>query len=93
VPGGVELAVRVVPRAARSQFAGVRRDALLVRLAAPPVDGAANDALVAFLASALDRPRRAVTIRSGLRSRNKQVAIAGRSEAEVRAVLAPWLDG
>ena len=49
----------------------------VVRVAAPPVDGAANDALIAFLADALHVPRRAVRIVSGERSRQKRVAIAG----------------
>lgn len=60
-------------------------------MAAPPVEGAANDALRTALAAALGLPRRAVTIASGHRSRDKQVVIEGRSEAEVRAALRPWI--
>jgi len=55
----------------------MRGAAILVRLAAPPVDGAANDALIAFLSAALDLPRRQITIVSGERSRDKRVRIAG----------------
>jgi len=55
----------------------MRGAAILVRLAAPPVDGAANDALIAFLSAALDIPRRQITIVSGERSRDKRVRIAG----------------
>jgi uncharacterized protein (TIGR00251 family) len=57
----------------------MRGDAFLVRLAAPPVEGAANDALVAFLAELLDLPRRNISIVSGEKSRAKRVAISGLS--------------
>jgi len=73
----VTFAVRVIPRAGRSAIAGVRGDALLVRLAAPPVDGAANVALIAFLARLFDRPKRDVAIVAGPSSRDKRVAIGG----------------
>jgi uncharacterized protein (TIGR00251 family) len=90
-PGGCTLTVRVVPRAGRTEVAGTRGDALLVRLAAPPVEGAANDALVAFLAARLGVPRRAVTLVSGARSREKRLAIDGVSAAEAARRLG--LDG
>jgi uncharacterized protein (TIGR00251 family) len=76
-PAGVTFAVRVIPRAGRTAITGVRGDALLVRLAAPPVDGAANDALIAFLARQFDRPKRDVAIVAGPASRDKRVAIRG----------------
>ena len=76
-PGGVTFRVRVTPRAGRTGVAGERGDALLVKLAAAPVDGAANDALVALLASLLDRPKRDVSIVSGERSREKVVEVRG----------------
>ena len=81
------LAVRVIPRAKKTDVAGTRDDALLVRLAAPPVDGAANDALVAFLAARLHVPRRAVRIVSGERGRRKRVMIVGVTVDRVRAAL------
>ena len=84
---GIVMAVRVVPRAGRTAIAGIRGDALLVRLAAAPVDGAANDALVAFLADTFDRPRRDITLIAGHASRDKRVAIAGLSQAQVAARL------
>jgi uncharacterized protein (TIGR00251 family) len=84
---GVTLRVRVVPRAGRTGVAGTREDALLVRLAAAPVDGAANDALVAFLAELFDRPRRDITLVSGHTSRDKRIAIAGMSETAIAAQL------
>ncbi len=86
-PGGAVLTVRVVPRAGRSEVAGVRHGALLVRLAAPPVDDAANDALVALLADRLDVPRRAITIVAGARSRLKRLRIAGMDGAELQRRL------
>jgi uncharacterized protein (TIGR00251 family) len=77
----------VIPRAPRTKVDGERAGALLIRLAAPPVDGAANEALVAFLAEALDVPRRQVTIVSGETSRDKRVQIAGLDESAVRSRL------
>jgi len=86
-PGGVTFRIRVTPRAGRTVIAGERGDALLVKLAAAPVDGAANDALVALLASLLDRPKRDVSIVSGERSRDKVVEVRGLSVADAAARL------
>jgi uncharacterized protein (TIGR00251 family) len=86
-----DLLVRVIPRAGRSAVAGSRGDALLVRLAAAPVDGAANDALIAFLAERLDCRRQDLTIVSGARSRDKRVRVSGLTPDELQrrvAVLA-----
>jgi uncharacterized protein (TIGR00251 family) len=77
----------VIPRAPRTKVDGERAGAILIRLAAPPVDGAANAALIAFLAEALGLPRRNVTLISGETSRDKRVQIAGVSEADARAAL------
>ena len=82
--GLVRLSVHVQPRASRSEIAGLHGDALKVRLAAPPVDGAANEALVELLADALAVPRRAVRIRAGQSSRAKIVEIDGVTEADVQ---------
>jgi uncharacterized protein len=81
------LDIHVIPRARRTEIAGERDGALLVRLAAPPVEGAANDALIEFLAATLGLPRRAIHIVSGERSRRKRVAIAGMTAEQVRAIL------
>ena len=75
--GGVRFAVRVQPRASRSEVCGVHGEALKVRLAAPPVDGAANDALVALLAHEIGVARRSVRIVSGAASRSKMVEVDG----------------
>ncbi len=82
----------MVPRAPRSAITGTRGDAILVRLAAPPVDGAANDALIEFLAGTFDRPRRDVTILSGLKSRDKRVAIDGLSDDDFSTRLSAILN-
>jgi uncharacterized protein (TIGR00251 family) len=79
--------VRVIPRAGRSGIAGMRDGAVLVRLAAAPVDGAANEALIEVLARALDRPRRDIQIVSGERSRSKRVQVAGLTRDQVLAML------
>jgi len=81
------LRVHVQPRAKRSEVAGRHGDAVKVRLAAPPVDGAANEELVRFLAEALDLPRRAVRIVSGLSARQKVVEVDGLSAADLERRL------
>jgi uncharacterized protein (TIGR00251 family) len=80
---GVLIAVREVPRAARAGLAGIRDNALLVRLHAAPVEGAANAELIQVLADTLGIARRAVSISSGERSRRKTVLIRGLSADEV----------
>ena len=90
---GVTLRVRVVPRAGRTGVAGSREDALLVRLAAAPVDGAANDTLIAFLSELFERPKRDITLISGHTSRDKRIAIAGVTEGDVTARLTDILPG
>ncbi len=91
VPGGCQVSVRVIPRAARSAFAGRRGAALLVRLAAPPVDGAANAALLDLFVDTFHVPKRAVRLVSGERARDKRIAIDGVSAAQASATLAPFL--
>jgi uncharacterized protein (TIGR00251 family) len=87
-PAEATLDIRVIPRSPRTSVDGMRGAAILVRLAAPPVDGAANDALIAFLSAALGIPRRQITIVSGERSRDKRVRIAGiGTEAAISQLL------
>jgi uncharacterized protein (TIGR00251 family) len=81
---GVEIDIRVIPRAKKTGLAGVRDCALLVRLAAPPIDNAANDTLIVFLGDLLHVPIRAIQITSGERSRRKRMSIAGITGDEVR---------
>jgi uncharacterized protein len=84
---GAAFNVRVIPRARRSGLAGTRGEALLVRLQAPPVDGAANNELIEVLASALQVPKRAVSIVAGDRSRQKRVKVLGIDADTVAARL------
>ena len=86
-PTGVEITIRVIPRARRTEMAGKRGEALLVRLAAPPVEGAANAALVTWLARLLDVPAAAIRILNGRHSRNKRVAVAGATVEGLRRSL------
>jgi uncharacterized protein (TIGR00251 family) len=87
VPGGVVLEIKVIPRAGRTAVAGERDGALLVRLASAPVDGAANDALIALLADTLGVAKRHVTIVSGAHARRKRVRIEGVTDAQISARL------
>jgi uncharacterized protein (TIGR00251 family) len=75
--------VRVIPRARRTEVSGRRGDAILIRLAAPPVDGAANDTLIAYLAERLGLPQRRITIARGATARDKTVAVDGLTSADV----------
>jgi uncharacterized protein (TIGR00251 family) len=90
---GVSFEVRVAPRASRSAIAGVHAGALKLSLTAAPVDGAANDALIALLADVLGVPKRTLTIARGERGRSKTVRVAGISAAALRAALLDALGG
>ena len=85
---GVLLSLSVMPNAKRTAVDGLHDGALRVRLAAPPIDGRANDALVAWLAKQLGVPRRDVEVLRGESSRRKQVAVAVSLDA-----AATWLAG
>ena len=87
-PGGVELALHIQPRASRSELAGVHGDALKIRLAAPPVDGEANEELVRFLAKLLGVAKSAVTIVAGGTGRRKRVRIEGVAAGRAATLLA-----
>jgi uncharacterized protein (TIGR00251 family) len=86
VAGGVRLAVRLTPRASRNGVDGVvigadGRSVLQIRLTAPPVEGAANAALIAFLAEALGMHKRDIAIRSGTTGRLKILHLSGDGDA------------
>jgi hypothetical protein len=76
--------VRVIPRAKKTELAGTRDGAILIRVSAPPADGAANDAVIACLADRLGIPRRSIRIVSGATSRHKRLDIAGVTADAIR---------
>ena len=83
MPAATLIQIRVVPRASRTEISGRRGEAIVVRVAAPPVDGAATDALIAFLSERLNVPRRDVTIARGATARDKTIAVEGLAPAEI----------
>src|SRR5262245_45681856 len=87
VDGGARLRVRVTPRASRDAIVGARGGALVVRVAAAPVDGAANTALVRLVARALGVPPSSVEVVRGATGREKQLQVTGLGADEVRARL------
>ncbi len=89
VADGCTLSVRVHPGARKNGVTGVHAGALKISLTAPPVDGKANEAVIAFLADALHLPRARVALVAGATSRAKMVRITGKSAAEVAAALFP----
>ena len=86
--GRVRFNIHVQPRASRSEVGGVHGDALRVRVSAPPVDGAANEAVIELLAKVFAVGRRDVMILAGESSRSKVVAIEGLTKAAVLDVAA-----
>ena len=83
----IVIDVRVVPRASRTQIVGFIEGVLKVRIAAPPVEGAANTELVKMLAKAFDVSKSSVQIVGGETSKNKRVRITGASKAVIQQVL------
>ena len=88
---GVRIETRVTPRASRNAIEGIRDGRLLVRVAASPVDEAANAAVVETVSKALDLPKRDITIVAGDHSRIKALALSGVSADEVRQRLSAIL--
>ena len=91
--GAVRFEVFAKPRAKKSRIVGARAEALEIALAAPPVDGAANDELIRVLGEALEVPRRSLEIVRGQSSQKKLVAVTGLGIDAVRARLAPLVSG
>ena len=89
---GILLRLRVVPRASRTEILGIQGGLLRIRLAAVPVDGAANEALIRFLADRIAVPRSAVRVVSGQTSRSKVVEISGATLEQARRGLGLTLD-
>ena len=86
--GGAAFRVRVVPRASKNEISGRQGDAVKVRLTAPPVEGAANQALLELLAEQLGVRKSQIEILSGHSSRDKMVCVVGLTPGQVEARLA-----
>ena len=87
-PAGTRVALHIQPRASRTQITGLHGNALRVRLTAPPVDNAANDLLLRFLADRLNVPRSTLELTTGQSSRSKTVLVKGLLPSAVAAKLA-----
>ena len=85
--GGLRIRLRVQPRSARNRIAGVHGEALKVCVTAPPVDGAANAAVIALLANVLGIAKSRITIVAGATGRDKQVIVNANPSASVLAKL------
>lgn len=86
-PASVTLSVRIQPRASKNEAVRLENGSLKIRLTAPPVDGAANDALVKFLADRFSVAKSQVEIVSGHTSRDKIVRVSGVSGADAESLL------
>ena len=84
---GARFDARVTPRASRNAVEGVRDGRLLIRVTAPPVDAAANAAVITLLARTLDVAKRQITLIGGERSRTKSFVVSGLTESQVRDAL------
>lgn len=84
--GSITLTLHIQPGAKKTEIAGRHGEALKIRLAAPPVDGKANEALLKFVARQLGLPKTAVTLKSGQTSRQKVLELEGCTPARVAAL-------
>jgi uncharacterized protein (TIGR00251 family) len=85
--GGVIFSVRVIPRASKTEFVGELDSALKVRIASPPVDGAANAELIRFLAKKCGVSRSNVSIVGGETSKNKRIKIENLSQSKFEEAI------
>jgi uncharacterized protein (TIGR00251 family) len=90
-PDGCTLSVRIHPGARKNAITGIHAEALKISLTTPPVEGRANEALIAFLADALHLPKARITLVTGQASRTKLLRITGKSAADVQAALDPTI--
>jgi uncharacterized protein (TIGR00251 family) len=86
-PDSIEFAIRVVPRASKTEIAGEMDGAVKVRVASPPVDGAANKELIRYLAKRLGVPKADIELVSGLAARNKVLRVRGINARQLRNAL------
>ncbi len=87
--GRITLTLHIQPGAQKTEFAGLHGDALKIRLAAPPVDGKANEALIRFIADTLKLPNSAINLKSGQTSRRKVLEIQGATQEAIARFAAP----
>jgi uncharacterized protein (TIGR00251 family) len=87
---GITFTVRIVPRASSSEILGEHDGGLRIRIAAPPVEGAANRELVRLLAKRLKVPQNAVEIISGTSSRNKLIRLKGVTVSALASLQLKW---
>ena len=83
------LKVRLHPGAKRNAIAGTHDGAIKISLTTPPIEGRANEALIAYLAKTLNIPKTSITLTAGQTSRNKTLHIHGVSQAQLQAALLP----
>ncbi len=88
--GSLLLSLHVQPRARKNEITGIHDKAIKLRLTAPPVDGRANKAVRAFIAEKLGIPRASVMIKSGNKSREKQILLHDCDETAVRDTIESW---
>jgi uncharacterized protein (TIGR00251 family) len=86
-PDGAVLNLRIVPRAQKNAIQGELGDALKIRLCAPPVEGAANSALIEFLSETFSLPRARIQLLAGATSRNKRVLLAGLAASAIQSQI------
>jgi len=84
--GRLTLTLHIQPGAKKTEFAGLHGDALKIRLAAPPVDGKANEALIRFVADQLGLAKSSVNLKSGQTSRRKVLEVIGATAAAVARI-------
>jgi uncharacterized protein (TIGR00251 family) len=89
--GGAAFPVRVMPRASKNEISGRHGEAVKIRLTAPPVEGAANEALIGFLSEILGVRKSQIEILSGHASRDKIVCVVGLKPHELEARLGAYL--
>jgi len=87
IPGGVRLKLLIQPRSSKNDIVGIHQGRVKVKLTAPPVEGEANETLVAFISKLLNLPKREITLTKGEASRRKSVEIMGVSKEEVETAL------
>jgi len=92
-PDGIILNIKAQPGASRDEFVGLQGDALKIRVKAPPVDSAANKALVKFLSKTIRIPKSCISIIKGSTSRHKQILLSGLDVKDLDPLFLTFSDG